>query len=198
MRSCRSEAVRRSLLALRLMTDESTGGIVAAPTTSLPEDFGGERNWDYRYCWLRDAALTLGSLIRAGYTEEAHLWRDWLLRTIAGDPSEMQVLYAVDGGRRVPEVTLDHLPGYRFGCATSPTTPAAGPSFAVVGWVTAPVDDDARRLKEGAMGGACHGATDEHPCLREGDDVADVWGRVSGATGWVVLVAGTAEYARSG
>ncbi len=107
-----ADVVRRSLLTLRLMTDEVTGGIVAAPTTSLPEDFGGERNWDYRYCWLRDAALTLSSLIRAGYTDEADLWRDWLLRTIAGDPAQMQVLYGVDGSRRLPEVTLDHLPGY--------------------------------------------------------------------------------------
>jgi GH15 family glucan-1,4-alpha-glucosidase len=106
------DVVARSLLTLRLMTDEVTGGIVAAPTTSLPEDFGGERNWDYRYCWLRDAALTLSSLVEAGYTEEADLWRDWLLRTIAGDPGQMQVLYTVDGSRRVPEVTLDHLPGY--------------------------------------------------------------------------------------
>ena len=107
-----SDVVRRSLLTLRLMTDEVTGGIVAAPTTSLPEDFGGERNWDYRYCWLRDAALTLDSLVQAGYTEEADLWRDWLLRTIAGDPAQMQIMYAVDGSRRLPEVTLDHLPGY--------------------------------------------------------------------------------------
>ena len=106
------DVVRRSLLTLRLMTDEVTGGIVAAPTTSLPEDFGGERNWDYRYCWLRDAALTLDSLVQAGYTEEADLWRDWLLRTIAGDPAQMQIMYAVDGSRRLPEVTLDHLPGY--------------------------------------------------------------------------------------
>ena len=104
--------VRRSLLTLRMMTDEVTGGIVAAPTTSLPEDFGGERNWDYRYCWLRDAALTLSALVRAGYTEEADLWRHWLLRALAGDPDQMQVLYAVDGGRRLPEVVLDHLPGY--------------------------------------------------------------------------------------
>ena len=107
-----ADVVRRSLLTLRLMTDEVTGGIVAAPTTSLPEDFGGERNWDYRYCWLRDAALTLDSLVQAGYTEEADLWRDWLLRTIAGDPAQMQIMYAVDGSRRLPEVTLDHLPGY--------------------------------------------------------------------------------------
>ena len=78
----------------------------------MPEDFGGERNWDYRYCWLRDAALTLDSLVQAGYTEEADLWRDWLLRTIAGDPAQMQIMYTVDGSRRLPEVTLDHLPGY--------------------------------------------------------------------------------------
>jgi GH15 family glucan-1,4-alpha-glucosidase len=106
------EVVRRSLLTLRLMTDQVTGGIVAAPTTSLPEDFGGERNWDYRYCWLRDAALTLGALVRAGYTEEADLWRHWLLRAIAGDPSQIQVLYGIDGSRRLEEFTIDHLPGY--------------------------------------------------------------------------------------
>ena len=107
-----ADVVRRSLLTLRLMTHEVTGGIVAAPTTSLPEDFGGERNWDYRYCWLRDAALTLSSLISAGYTDEALLWRGWLLRAIAGDPEDMQIMYAVDGARRLPEITLDHLPGY--------------------------------------------------------------------------------------
>ncbi len=106
------DVVRRSLLTLRLLTHEETGGIVAAPTTSLPEDFGGERNWDYRYCWLRDAALTLESLIAAGYTHEARLWRDWLLRAVAGDPEDLQIMYAVDGSRRLPERTLDHLPGY--------------------------------------------------------------------------------------
>ncbi|WP_372728487.1 glycoside hydrolase family 15 protein [Nocardioides sp.] len=104
--------VERSLLTLRLLTHEATGGIVAAPTTSLPEDFGGERNWDYRYCWLRDAALTLESLVRAGFTEEAMLWRDWLLRAVAGSPEDVQIMYAVDGARRLPEWTLDHLPGY--------------------------------------------------------------------------------------
>jgi GH15 family glucan-1,4-alpha-glucosidase len=107
-----ADVVRRSLLTLRLMTHELTGGIVAAPTTSLPEDFGGERNWDYRFCWLRDAALTLSSLISAGYTDEAQLWRGWLLRAIAGDPEDMQIMYAVDGSRRLPEITLEHLPGY--------------------------------------------------------------------------------------
>jgi GH15 family glucan-1,4-alpha-glucosidase len=107
-----AEVVRRSLLTLRLLTHEETGGIVAAPTTSLPEQFGGERNWDYRYCWLRDAAMTLTSLVQAGYVEEARLWRRWLLRSVAGDPKDLQIMYAVDGARRLPELTLDHLPGY--------------------------------------------------------------------------------------
>ena len=106
------DAVARSLLTLRLLTHERTGGIVAAPTTSLPEDFGGERNWDYRYCWLRDAALTLESLLAAGATEEARAWRTWLLRAAAGDPEDLQIMYAVDGARRLPEHDLDHLPGY--------------------------------------------------------------------------------------
>ncbi|HET6653370.1 MAG TPA: glycoside hydrolase family 15 protein [Nocardioides sp.] len=106
------EAVLRSLLTLRLLTHSGTGGIVAAPTTSLPEDFGGERNWDYRYCWLRDAALTLEAFLACGYSGEARLWRDWLLRAVAGDPCDLQVMYAVDGGRDLPERELDHLPGY--------------------------------------------------------------------------------------
>ncbi|GCE75911.1 glucoamylase [Cellulomonas biazotea] len=106
------EAVVRSLLVLRLLTDVETGGIVAAATTSLPEDFGGERNWDYRYCWLRDAAMTLEALLEHGYREEATAWRDWLLRAVAGDPADLQIMYRVDGGRDLPERTLDHLPGY--------------------------------------------------------------------------------------
>ena len=107
-----ADLVARSLVTLRMMTLVETGGIVAAPTTSLPEDFGGERNWDYRYCWLRDAALTLESLLDAGFTEEAREWRGWLLRAVAGDPQDMQIMYAVDGGRQLPERELDHLPGY--------------------------------------------------------------------------------------
>ncbi len=107
-----AEAVTRSLLVLRGLTHQATGGIVAAATTSLPEDVGGERNWDYRFCWLRDAALTLEALLGCGYVEETALWRDWLLRAVAGDPEDMQIMYRVDGGRDLPERVLEHLPGY--------------------------------------------------------------------------------------
>jgi GH15 family glucan-1,4-alpha-glucosidase len=107
-----ADVVRRSLLTLHLLTHEDTGGIVAAPTTSLPEDFGGVRNWDYRYCWLRDAALTISALIEGGATDEARFWRDWLLRAVAGDPGDLQIMYTVDGARHLPELELDDLPGY--------------------------------------------------------------------------------------
>ncbi len=106
------DVVTRSLLVLRLLTDGLRGGIVAAPTTSLPEDVGGSRNWDYRYCWLRDASLTLEALLEGGYLDETRLWRDWLVRAVAGDPADLQIMYAVDGGRELPERTLDHLPGW--------------------------------------------------------------------------------------
>ena len=104
--------VVRSLVTLRGLTHVDTGGIVAAVTTSLPEDLGGERNWDYRYCWLRDAALTLEALVGAGRSSIAHHWRGWLLRAIAGDPDDMQIMYTVDGGRHLDEVELPHLSGY--------------------------------------------------------------------------------------
>ena len=108
------DAVDRSLLVLRALTDEDTGGIVAAPTTSLPEDFGGSRNWDYRYVWLRDASLTLDALMRhGGFRDEAHHWRDWLLRAIAGDPGDMQIVYGIGGERRLAEWEVDTLPGYQ-------------------------------------------------------------------------------------
>ncbi len=106
------DVVIRSLLVLRLLTHATTGGIVAAPTTSLPEDVGGERNWDYRYCWLRDASLTLEALMGSGFVEETKLWRRWLIRAVAGDPEDLQIMYAVDGARELPERELDFLPGY--------------------------------------------------------------------------------------
>jgi GH15 family glucan-1,4-alpha-glucosidase len=106
------DAVMRSLITLKALTYHPTGGIVAAATTSLPETLGGGRNWDYRYCWLRDATLTLQALMRAGYHEEALDWRDWLLRAVAGDPSELQIMYGPAGERRLDEWEADWLPGY--------------------------------------------------------------------------------------
>ncbi|MET4581671.1 GH15 family glucan-1,4-alpha-glucosidase [Conyzicola nivalis] len=107
-----SEAVRRSLLVLRALTHEDTGGIVAAATTSVPEEFGGQRNWDYRYVWLRDASLTLHVLLDHGFEAEADPWRRWLLRAIAGDPADVQIMYGLSGERRLNEYVVDSLPGY--------------------------------------------------------------------------------------
>jgi GH15 family glucan-1,4-alpha-glucosidase len=104
--------VQQSLVVLKSLTYAPTGGMVAAPTTSLPERIGGERNWDYRHCWLRDATLTLLAFINAGYLEEARAWRVWLLRAAAGDPADLQIMYGVAGERRLTELTLDWLPGY--------------------------------------------------------------------------------------
>ncbi len=106
-------AVRRSLLVLRALTHEDTGGIVAAATTSLPEQFGGSRNWDYRYVWLRDASLTLEVLLAHGFESEADEWRTWLLRAIAGDPGDVQIMYGLSGERYLPERDLESLPGYQ-------------------------------------------------------------------------------------
>jgi GH15 family glucan-1,4-alpha-glucosidase len=105
-------AVHRSLIVLKALTYEPTGAIVAAPTTSLPEQIGGVRNWDYRFSWLRDATFTLYALMNAGFNDEALAWRNWLLRAIAGDPARMQILYGVAGERRIPEFELEWLPGY--------------------------------------------------------------------------------------
>ncbi|MEO6602016.1 MAG: glycoside hydrolase family 15 protein [Polyangiaceae bacterium] len=107
-----TEAARRSLITLKALTYAPTGGIVAAPTTSLPEAIGGPRNWDYRYCWIRDATLTLNALMSAGYPEEAAAWTSWLLRAVAGTPAQLQIMYGLSGERRLPELELDWLPGY--------------------------------------------------------------------------------------
>ena len=106
------DVIVRSLITLKALTYEPTGGIVAAPTTSLPEELGGVRNWDYRYCWLRDSTLTLGALLSAGYHDEAEAWRDWLLRAVAGDPADLQIMYGIAGERRLPEQELGWLSGF--------------------------------------------------------------------------------------
>ena len=108
-----SDAVKRSLVVLKALTYAPTGGIVAAATCSLPEELGGKRNWDYRYCWLRDATLTLFSLMHAGYYDEATSWRDWLHRSIAGSPEQIQIMYGLAGERRLAEWEVPWLPGYQ-------------------------------------------------------------------------------------
>ena len=107
------EAVERSLITLKALTYRPTGGMVAAPTTSLPEYFGRDRNWDYRYCWLRDAAFTLESLLSVGYRDEARAWQDWLLQAVGSNARELQIMYGMRGERHLPECELPWLQGYR-------------------------------------------------------------------------------------
>ena len=120
------DAVIRSLITLKALTYRPTGGIVAAATTSLPEDIGGVRNWDYRFCWLRDATITLEALLRTGYLEEAKAWRIWLGRAIAGDPEDIQIMYGVAGERRLAEWEASWLPGYENSAPVRIGNAAAG------------------------------------------------------------------------
>src|SRR5260370_15117940 len=115
-----SDAIDRSIITLKALTYEPTGGIVAAATTSLPEELGGVHNWDYRYCWLRDATYALQALLAAGFRREAGAWRDWLLRAIAGEPEALQIVYSIDGARRLPEGGLPWLAG---SAASPPSAP---------------------------------------------------------------------------
>ena len=120
------EVVQRSLITLKALTHYETGGIVAAPTTSLPEQLGGPRNWDYRYCWLRDATLTLYALLTSGFLEEASAWRDWLIRAIAGSPDQMQIMYGIAGERRLEEYEVPWLAGYEGSTPVRVGNAAAG------------------------------------------------------------------------
>jgi GH15 family glucan-1,4-alpha-glucosidase len=128
-----ADAVRRSMVVLKALTYAPTGGILAAATTSLPEQWRGARNWDYRFCWLRDATFTLQALLGTGFVAEARAWREWLLRAVAGDPTKLQIMYGVDGSRRLPEYTVDSLSGYQ-GAAPVRVGNAAAEQFQLDVW----------------------------------------------------------------
>jgi len=158
------EAVERSLITLKALTYAPTGGIVAAATTSLPENPGGSRNWDYRFCWLRDATLTLQSLLACGYTEEAAAWREWLLRAVAGNPADLQIMYGLDGTRRLPEIELPWLSGYE-GSRPVRTGNAAAPQLQLDVW--GEVLDGLSLTRAAAPPGAVDGSWDIQVALME-------------------------------
>ncbi|SAL86612.1 glycoside hydrolase 15-related [Caballeronia choica] len=157
-----AEAIQRSMVTLKALTSLETGGVIAAPTSSLPEAIGGQRNWDYRFCWLRDASFTLKALLAGGYHDEAARWRDWLVRAIGGDPAQVQIMYALDGTRRVDEWECTWLPGYEHSAPVRFGNAAVGQlQLDVYGEVLnalyvcrqagLPPDDDAWSLEQGLV-----------------------------------------------
>ena len=164
-----SEATRRSLIILKALTYTPTGGIVAAPTTSLPEKIGGARNWDYRFCWLRDATLTLLAFMNGGYYREAQAWRDWLVRAVAGAPRQMQILYSITGERRMTEWEVDWLPGYE---ASQPVRIGNDAYQQLQIDVFGEVMDDLHQARRGGLGGSEPAWALQRKLL---DYLADVW-----------------------
>jgi GH15 family glucan-1,4-alpha-glucosidase len=182
-----AEPVRRSLITLKALTYVPTGGIVAAATTSLPEQIGSSRNWDYRYCWLRDATLTLGALLRAGYTGEAKDWRDWLMRAVAGMPDQIQIMYGIAGERRLDEWEVPWLAGYENSAPVRIGNAASGQVQLDVYGEVMTVLSEGRRLglSDRPDGWGLQRALADHLCdiWRENDD--GIWEVRSGRQAFV-------------